>query len=636
MSAETDTPFFSRRTLLWVLLITLSYTAIWLFEYAQTPLGMSPALDNQQTLLLAQQIAKGALPQESFHRAPFYPFLLSLFLKMGLSFEVLPSMARILNACALLICTSTICVASMRLWKSTAAGWLSGLLIGLNPVVLFFAADPFDILPATACLCLALHRSLDWLKQPTLRGTLLIGAYLAIGAALRSHLLPLAIIWPIACLFIHASKKCSYAACAAAPLVLSCLLLGVANYKVANEFRVLPWQGAYNLWAGNGPQASGKIYTQQIRIEFENQYDNPAKLESIKLYELETGNHAPHSISDMNAHWKSKAFAHILQHPVDWIGLMTRKAYFFLNNYEQYDNKTYNLHKNIHWPLRWNPIHWGAILLIAVGGTLVGLQRTDLKSHAFIAMILVFALYAAGTIWFYTPNRFRVPMIPILCLLSGGILSLKAIWLTSQKKWKLVFLSCALLTCTITYSNWFNVSDKSTWEEDYALLANASMRTNQDNATIHWAGKALAMNPTREDMQDTLTQAHFNKWALSETPKALTQNETTELLDIAKHYNSNNPNIQTIIGIYYWKLGDASPALKKWEAHSHAYPFARACLYWTGHSATPTAEELSLYQGDKAFNLLEAAIIAKTAPTHSFVKQTLNNIFAPSISIETP
>ncbi|MEN8661308.1 MAG: hypothetical protein ACN4GF_11315 [Lentimonas sp.] len=628
MSSNSNVQAPDQRTLLWVALITLVYAVMWLSYYKHTPLGLSPALDNQQTLLLAQQMAEGNLLQEPFHRAPFYPSLLSIFLKIGIEFEALPILARILNACALLICATTISAASMRLWKNTTAGWISGLLVGLNPVILFFAGDPFDILPATACLCLALYRSVTWLENPTLRGTLLIGIYLTVGSALRSHLLPLALMWPVVCLLLKQSRKWSHFSGAAGPLLLSFILLGIANYKVANEFRMLPWQGAYNLWAGNGPLASGKIYTQQIRVEFENSYDNPAKLESIKLYELETGDHPPHSISEMNAYWKGKAIDHIQQHPVDWIGLMARKAYYFLNNYEQYDNKTYGLHKSIHWPLRWNPIHWGALLLVAVAGTIIGLQRTDQKNRIFILLIIAFTLYAAGTIWFYTPNRFRVPMIPILCLLSGGIASLKIAWLASSRSWKFAFLSCGLLTSMIAYSSWFNATDRNTWEEDYALLANASIRTNQDNDAIQWANKALTMNPRREDMQDTITQANFNIWALSDSPQPLTQDRAKHLRASAKVSASTNPDIQTIIGIYDWKLGHGSTALATWKKHSDKYPFARLCLFWTGNSDAPSAQELSLYRGNKALSLLETAIIVKSASSESLVKHTIDNIFA--------
>ncbi|MDP4879053.1 MAG: hypothetical protein NWR36_04150, partial [Opitutales bacterium] len=112
--------------------------------------------------------------------------------------------------------------------------------------------------------------------------------------------------------------------------------------------------------AGNKPDANGRIYAQAIRVEFTDQYDNPAKLESLALYATQTGEVPPHDISTMNRHWKDKTFSYIQENRGQWIGLMFRKAYYFLNSYEQYDNKTYGFHKPQHLQLKINPIHWGA------------------------------------------------------------------------------------------------------------------------------------------------------------------------------------------------------------------------------------------------------------------------------------
>lgn len=628
MSSPSDSQH-NKRILLWVSLITLLYACAWLIYYGQTPLGLSPALDNQQTLLLAQQMSEGELPAEPFHRAPFYPYLLSLFLKIGIPFSALPTLARILNAVALLICASTMSASAMRIWKTNTAGWISGLLIGLNPVILFFTADPFDILPATAFLCLALHQFLLWRENATARSTLLIAVYLAIGAALRSHLLPIALAWPIFSVLLSPSKKPLHFAAAIAPCALSFLLLGAANLKVTNEFRIMPWQGAYNLWAGNGPQASGKIYTQQIRVDIGDTYDNPAKLESIALYELETANQPPHSIDAMNAYWKEKTFNYLQEHPLDWLSLMWRKSYYFLNNYEQYDNKTYGLQKQLHWPLKWNPIHWGALLVFAVFGALIGL-RVPHTRNIIIALIVLFTLYAAGTIWFYTPNRFRVPMIPILCLLCGGLTCFKPT--LASTAWKLTYVVCGLLAAGIAYSNIFDAANTNTWEEDYALLSNASLRTQQDEDAIVWANKALQLNPQRIDMHDNVIQARFNLWALSNTPKELTTAEARQKLEETKAYPSEQPSIHAIIGIYEWKLGRKSDAVRLWKSAQSEEAFAYLCLFWTGNAPQPSESELSLYQDAKGGTLLQSAIAIRAEGSSHPLHALIENLFKPTVT----
>jgi len=46
-----------------------------------------------------------------------------------------------------------------------------------------------------------------WLKAPNLRGTFAIGLLLLAGAALRSHLLPIALLWPIIALILAKDRR---------------------------------------------------------------------------------------------------------------------------------------------------------------------------------------------------------------------------------------------------------------------------------------------------------------------------------------------------------------------------------------------------------------------------------------------
>jgi len=140
----------SRGILCGVVLLALLHCALWFADYGQTALGESPALDNRQTLELARAMAQGQLPAEPFHRAPLYPYLLSLFLSAGVPDALLPWVARWLNALALAAIAAAVAAAALRLWKKPLCAWLAGLLVALNPVLVFFAGDAFDILLAAA------------------------------------------------------------------------------------------------------------------------------------------------------------------------------------------------------------------------------------------------------------------------------------------------------------------------------------------------------------------------------------------------------------------------------------------------------------------------------------------------------
>lgn len=592
-----------RILLIGVAFIALLHCALWFTHYNQTALGESPALDNRQTLELAHAMAEGRLAEEPFHRAPFYPYILSLFLSIGLPYELLPLIARWLNALALALIAASTSHIARQVWGRTIYGWLAGLLVALNPVLVFFAGDAFDILLATAPLVLAVALLPNYLSRPSLRLAFGIGVLLALGAALRSHILPLALIWPIAASYLAHRQRYLHALLSALPALISFLLLGLTNLQVSGQFRLMPWQGAYNLWAGNGPEASGRIYAQKIRVDFDTGYDNPAKLESITLYEQETGARPPHSIDAMNAHWKQKFFDHIAESPVQWLSLMARKAYYLLNSYEQYDNKTYSFHQQRHPLLKYNPIHWGALLLLAVGGTLIGLRNTKARPFILVSIIL-FALYAAGTILFYTSNRFRLPMLPLLSILSVGMLGLPETWKQAKAGWRTLLVVCLLATFGITYSGFFDARKTDTWEEDYALLANASLRTARDEAAILNARAALEMNPGRSDMSAVLAQAHFNQWALAEEPNPLSARQVNKLLQLTRHGSQQEPHLTAVAGIYEWKLGQDEAALATWQNIAAHDALARLCLIRTGRGTPPSEKELPRYQEHPSFSLL--------------------------------
>lgn len=594
-----------RRIFIGVALVALLHCALWFAHYNQTPLGESPALDNRQTLELARAMAEGTLTEEPFHRAPLYPYILSLFLSLGLPYEILPLIARWLNAFALAITASSASWIALRLWGRTACGWAGGLLVALNPVLIFFAGDAFDILLATAPLLLAIALLQTWIKTPNIRLAFYIGVLLALGGALRSHILPLALIWPLAASWLASRSRIGHGLLSALPVLISFLLLGFANLQVSGEFRLMPWQGAYNLWAGNSPDASGRIYAQKMRVDFGSSYDNPAKLESIALYQQETGENPPHSIEAMNAYWKQKTIDHIAEHPVQWLGLMFRKAYYFLNSYEQYDNKTYGFHKRLHPLLKWNPLHWGALLMLAVAGALIGL-RSRSKRPFILACIVIFALYAAGTILFYTSNRFRLPMVPLLAILSAGTLLLPEAWQRSGQAWRVLLCLCLTATLGITYSGFFDARETDTWEEDHALLANASLRTGRNEAAIRNARAALEMDPTRADMHAILAQARFHQWALTEEPKPINRKQARKLLQLTKLGSRQEPNLRAVVGIYQWKLDRHEAAVATWRSIATTDALARLCLALTENSSLPGKKQLHRYRGHPSFPLLFA------------------------------
>lgn len=133
----------SAKPALWLLLFVVVYAIGHMLWYWQTPLGQLPALDGQENLILAEQIASGSLAKEPFYRAMLYPALLAILPIHWMFLGILCHLANTLLSMAL----------SSRIWKTETAPLVTGALVGFNPVLLHFA---FERLDATLAITLIL------------------------------------------------------------------------------------------------------------------------------------------------------------------------------------------------------------------------------------------------------------------------------------------------------------------------------------------------------------------------------------------------------------------------------------------------------------------------------------------------
>ncbi|HEY4988413.1 MAG TPA: hypothetical protein VII09_01325, partial [Opitutaceae bacterium] len=276
------------------------------------------------------------------------------------------------------------------------------------------------------------------------------------------------------------------------------LLFGAAaawQRSVSGVAGFLPWQGAYNLWAANRPGANGRYYTQRVSLPPELARANPARAESILLYGEETGG-LPADIPSMNAHWRQRFVEEATTHPLRWGKLMARKAYALANNWEQYNNKTFAFHKALSPWLRWNPIGWGLLFVLAVAGA-ARITRESPRTTAALAAIV--AACAASILLFFVSARFRLPLAAIAAVLAGGALGGGAFW----RDWTAVrqgaLAAAMLLAALLTFSHLGGVDDRSTFVQDHALLARAAFTVGDDALALSEANEALKLQPWHPD-----------------------------------------------------------------------------------------------------------------------------------------
>lgn len=187
-----------------ILAITLVHVVAWFAYYSQLPAGQYPGEAARATLESALALAGGTTAAGAGHS--LHTYALSVLARFNDDAASLTVAARVLNAAALLLAVGCGASAAGHYWRRNRAVWVAGLLIGLNPVLVFWAGEVSPSLLATACMSMAIWRGLRWLRHPQARDTALTGICLTLAALLETVLLPFALLWPLVA-FLRPDKE---------------------------------------------------------------------------------------------------------------------------------------------------------------------------------------------------------------------------------------------------------------------------------------------------------------------------------------------------------------------------------------------------------------------------------------------
>lgn len=556
-----------------VLAVTAVYFACFAVWYSGTPLGQNPVLDGREMLQMAEDIRAGELPNEPFYRAPLYPYLLSLTLSDGDTVATRALKARWFNGLFHVITTVMVFLLALRVWRHDVAALLSGLLWGGYPVALHFAGDPLDttlgitwLLAALLTTVLALERKVIWLALPA-------GLLLGLATLTRPHALAVGGGWLVllaiaSAYYVLRQKRetalvvAAHAALSGLGLMLVLVAFGAINQARSGVFTLMPTQGGYNLWAANKPGANGRYFVQSVSLQNLERHINPASYEANHLYQAEHGEAA--DTTTVNAYWRNRALAHMTANPVDFAGHVAAKAYFLIHNHEQYNNKTYAVHKARSPWLWWHPLGWTLLLVAAILACV--LSRLPTSALTVIAWLMC---YAAGLLLFYVSARFRLPLAAMLAVLAGGLypanLAIRQAGISRAR----LCLACALVVILAGMSLFAfgNVRDPKTLAQDYLLMAQAAFDVGQDEAAYQLATHAQDIRADLPAARELEMLASYNRVVVPAAAEGRRLPEATYEA-FAQRYRSlvgYSPQADTTYGIYLWQLGQSSEAVTLWR-----------------------------------------------------------------------
>ncbi|GHC06275.1 hypothetical protein [Cerasicoccus arenae] len=568
-----------RRPLAIIFLFGFAYAAFYCLWYAGTPMGAHPVLDGKENLQLAWGIADGILANEPFYRAPVYPLAISLGMGLGLPEFLWPDFARLINLVAWLTSLWLVSRLAMELWCNERAALLATGVWALYPVGLFFLGDPLDITLSIALLLGGLDRATAFLRTASPQSALATGFLLALAALTRPQMwsvaLAIPIILAVLAISFHRQGDVDIIQPGEKPLkppprwpvvltlvglALPSMMMGAFNKKVSGEFVIMPTQGPFNLWAANKPGAHGKYFAQEIEVYQNDEHENPARVESIYHYRKDRGADASMDWNELNDYWRQRTREMIIADPVGFLGRLARKGYYLLNNYEQYNNKTYFVHKALSPQLRFNFLGWGLLLT-----TTAPLLIWGRKNPLLLMLILGTAVaYAAGLILTYVSARFRLPLAPMLAVIVGGWATLP--WRELGRKRLVGGGGLMLLVGVLSFSSLFAVREPKTEIQDYLLLGYAALEAGQDHDAIQWAERAITEDYSRLAARELRVVAQYNL-SLAQLIEKGSRPSGLELeaqLNAAQQLSNYSPRVNYITGVYEWWHGDSDAARQRW------------------------------------------------------------------------
>lgn len=405
-----------------VFVLAWGVRAAYLFELQGTEQFLTPLLDARGYDLWAQGLA-GLRPHqdEVFFQAPLYPYLLSFVYRVaGRDLELVRSLQILCSAVAAVLLAG----AGRRLFRSTRAGVLAGVLFALHPLAVFHDGQLEKTGLGLAALCATLRLAC---ATTAWRTSSALGCGLALGTLglLRENALILA---PVLAAWFALRDRARAPRRRAGDVAL--LALGTAlalsppaiHNALQGERSALPTSISLgvNLYIGNRRGADGAHHP----LTYGAVGPGEERAAAVQLAEAAEGRRlTPGEVSD---HWLGLALRDIRSDVPGWLRLLVRKWLLTWNHGEPLDSESHLIYADASHVLAGllPLLPFSTLLALACWGTVATWppRRTSPqgKDEGFwLAHAAVLALTASVAI-FFVFGRYRMVLVPPLALLAGA------------------------------------------------------------------------------------------------------------------------------------------------------------------------------------------------------------------------
>jgi len=385
-----------------------------LLNTARNPACEFPILDSLVHHEWARALAEGTWRGgDVYFRAPFYPYLLALFYKIGGSRIAVAMLFQHLIGTA--TCVLTYALARRLLPPRTAL--VAGLLAALYWPSVFFEGELLAVTVFTFWCVLSLFLLERARARPRARS--LVAAGVALGAAAITRPIVLVFLAVVPLVFRPARPAGTTRAwIRSGALVLGAALVVIApvlirNYRVAGTVVPVASSGGVNFFIGNNPYADGRTAI----LPGTGAPWGGGEAETVAMAERATGRDL--SSAEASAWFFRQGVAFIRAEPVASLRLWLHKVWYFWEGPERSNEKFMYFF--------WRLSGMGYLPLVAfwiLGPLALAGMALEWRRRRQLALLYLYvAAMMLAVCVFFVNARFREPVIPVLAIFAAAALA---------------------------------------------------------------------------------------------------------------------------------------------------------------------------------------------------------------------
>ena len=454
-------------------------------------------------------------------------------------------------------------------FRNKMAGLISAFLIAVLWEPVYFEGEINYPVWVITLVLLLLETSLQYLKTKRIIFIVLSGLLLGIIALFRPNgllLLPMYILF-VFLIFKELNFKKTIIHCT---LLTTTTLIVIApvlvrNYKVSKEFFLISCFGGINTYIGNNPHSTGDSPTipNIISLCGIDNWDCFNYRLLVKGMGIKQTGH-PYSFKEASQFFYKMAYKYWKEDPISAIRLTIRKGLLFWSPAIVSDGKVIYYDRE-HSFLRFLPGFPILVGLFLFSLVIFIQQRNKLSSELKILLLFLYIwviVYSFSVIPFFISERYKVPIIPPLCIIGGVTLSLYLKDFVNQIKEQQIKTAILCLLCFVLIY-FIPVEYKPDLSRWYYHKAIVSYKEQNENNAIYYANKAISTNPQYSEVYAFLGIISLYKKDLNEAEKYY-----TKTLEINPNYAMANNNLGYVLELqgeidlaekYYIKACELSP-----------------------------------------------------------------------------